>query len=49
MADMSIPVDLAKAAEDIARAMVADIMESWSPEEIRRLIEQMEAKLRKPH
>ena len=34
---------------ELARAMVADILESCSLEEIRQLIEEMEADLRKPH
>jgi hypothetical protein len=46
---MPIPVEFMKVVDDLARALVSDIMESWSSEDIRRFIEQMEAKLRKPH
>jgi hypothetical protein len=46
---MPIAVDPMNVANDLARAMVADIMESCTPEEIRQLIEEMEARRRKPH
>jgi hypothetical protein len=46
---MTLPPDLPQTAEDLADAMVADIVESWSPDEIRQLIEEMEAKQRKHH
>jgi len=43
------PVELTKLAGELASAMVDDILELWSLDEIRRLIEEMEAKVRKPH
>ena len=43
-----IPQEFTEFADDLVRAMVADIMASMSLEEIRLLIEEMEAKLRKP-
>jgi hypothetical protein len=46
---VSIPVDQANPVEELARAMVEDILESSSPEEISQLIEEMETKLRKAH
>jgi hypothetical protein len=46
---MSIPAEFVEVADELARAMVADILESWTIEEVRQLIEEMEAKLRKPH
>lgn len=46
---MSIPVNQANPVEELARAMVEDILESSSPEEISQLIEEMETKLRKAH
>jgi hypothetical protein len=46
---MSTPVEFAKVADELARAMIADILESWSFEEIRQLIEELEAKRRQPH
>jgi hypothetical protein len=46
---MSTPVEFAKVADELARALVADIMESLSFEEIRQLIEEIEAKRRKSH
>jgi hypothetical protein len=46
---ITLPPDLPQTAEDLADAMVADIVESWPPDEIRQLIEEMEAKQRKPH
>jgi hypothetical protein len=45
---MLTPLEITKFAQDLARAMVADIMASLPLEEVRRLIEEMEAKLRKP-
>jgi hypothetical protein len=39
---MPIPFDLPKLIEDLAEAVVADILESSTPEEIRQLIEELE-------
>jgi hypothetical protein len=44
-----VSIDQTNFIAELARAMVADILESWSIQEIRQLIEEMEAKLRKPH
>jgi hypothetical protein len=44
---MLIPQEFTEFANDLARAMVADTMDSFSPEEIRQWIEELEAKLRK--
>ena len=43
---MQMPVELEKIIDDLSRAMVADILDSSSPEEIRQLIEEMEAMAR---
>ena len=43
---MSIPVEFVELADELARFMVADILESSTIEEVRQLIEEMEAKLR---
>jgi hypothetical protein len=45
-AAMSIPVEFVELADELARFMVADILESSTIEEVRQLIEEMEAKLR---
>jgi hypothetical protein len=42
---MSIFVDTPEIADDTA----ADVLESWSVEDVRRLIEEMEAELRTLH
>jgi hypothetical protein len=42
---MSIPVEFAELADELARNMVAGILESLTIEEVRQLIEEMEAKL----
>jgi hypothetical protein len=44
-----IPIDPENVADELARAMVADILESSSLEEIRQLIAELEAKLRNLH
>jgi hypothetical protein len=44
-----IPVELQKFADDLSQAMVADILESFSVEEIRQLIEKMDVKLQTCH
>jgi hypothetical protein len=43
---MPVIPDPVSLAEELARAMIADILELWSLEEISPLIEEMEAELR---
>jgi hypothetical protein len=42
---MSIPAEFLELADELARDMVAKILESSTIEEVRQLIEEMEAKL----
>ena len=44
---MPIPIDSTGIVEELAHEMPADILESWTLEEIKQLIVEMEAKLRK--
>ena len=44
---MPLPTDITKLLESVASAMVADILESFTLEEIKLLVEEMEAELRK--
>jgi hypothetical protein len=46
---VSIAIDQDNLADDLALVMIADILESWSIEEIRQLVEEMEADLGKLH
>jgi hypothetical protein len=39
---MPIPLDLPKLIKDLAEAVLADILESSTPEEIRQLIKKLE-------
>ena len=43
---MPLPTDITKLLEAVASAMVADILESFTLEEIKLLVEEMEAELR---
>jgi hypothetical protein len=47
--NMPLPTDINELLEAVAGAMVADILEAFTLEEIRQLIEEMEAKVRKLH
>jgi hypothetical protein len=42
---MSAPFDISKFVYDLARAMIDDILDSDSPEEINQLIEELELRL----
>jgi hypothetical protein len=46
---MPIPADIPKHIDDIARAVVDDILDSWSLEDVEKLVEEIEKKLRKLH
>jgi hypothetical protein len=43
---MLIPAEFVEVADELARAIIADILESSSREEIRQLIEEMETYVR---
>jgi hypothetical protein len=44
---MPLPSDLATFIERLAEAMVADVLKSSSPEDVQRLIEELELRRRK--
>jgi hypothetical protein len=44
---MALPSDVSGFVADLAATMVADILEACSPDEIRRLIEELEIRLLK--
>ena len=46
---MPLPTDITNFIEAVADAMVVDILESFTLEEIRQLVEEMEAELRPRH
>jgi hypothetical protein len=46
---MPIPADIPKHIDDIARAALDDIMASMSIDDIRKLVAEIELKLRKPN
>jgi hypothetical protein len=39
---MLIPIDHSEISDQVARAMIAEILESWSVEEVRQLVQEME-------
>jgi hypothetical protein len=45
---MPIPFYISKFVDDLTATMVVDILESCSPAEIKRLIEELELRVRKP-
>jgi hypothetical protein len=42
-----MPIDPIRLIDDLARAILAEILDSWTLEEIEQLIEEMEIGLRK--
>jgi hypothetical protein len=42
---MLIPIDRSKISDQVVRAMIAEVLKSWTVEEVRQLVEEMRLEL----